>query len=130
MDRDTATTLLGIIRDESAGLSGRHRHRGQRLALAALGPSWGIVYCGEVSHINTSEANATGFFGGGIKLAAIGGEYGKIDAGLFAEALGGILPGQLHRGQPIAVSLTEATDLGQLLRSTIGRSPRCPRAAA
>ena len=82
------------------------------LALAALGPSWGIVYCSEVAHINTSEANATGFFGGGIKLAAIGGEYGKIDAGLFAEALGGILPGQLHRGQPIAVSLTEATDLG------------------
>ena len=31
------------------------------LALAALGPSWGIVYCSEVAHINTSEANATGF---------------------------------------------------------------------
>ncbi len=82
------------------------------LALASLGPSWGIVYCSEVAHINTAEANATGFFGGGIKLAAIGGENGKIDADLLAEALAGISPAQLHRGQPIAVSLTQATDLG------------------
>ncbi len=38
------------------------------LALASLGPSWGIVYCSEVAHINTAEANATSFFGGGLKL--------------------------------------------------------------
>jgi threonine aldolase len=82
------------------------------LALAALGPSWGIVYCSEVAHINTAEANATGFFGGGIKLAAIGGEHGKIDAEPLAEMLAGISPGQLHRGRPTAVSLTQATDLG------------------
>src|ERR1700682_1806043 len=59
------------------------------LALAARGPSWGIVYCSEVAHITTAEANATGFFGGGIKLAAIGGKYGKIDTEPLAEALAG-----------------------------------------
>jgi threonine aldolase len=82
------------------------------LALASLAPSWGIVYCSEVAHINTAEANATGFFGGGIKLTAIGGAHGKIGAGPLAEALAAIAPGQLHRGQPAAVSLTQATDLG------------------
>ena len=82
------------------------------LALASLGPSWGIVYCSDVAHINTAEANATGFFGGGIKLAAIGGEHGKIGAAPLVEALAAISPGQLHRGQPAAVSLTQATDLG------------------
>jgi len=82
------------------------------LALASLGPSWGIVYCSEVAHINTSEANAAGFFGGGIKLAAIGGMHGKIDADLLAEGLAAIAPGQLHKGQPSGVSLTQATDLG------------------
>src|SRR5271168_2386171 len=75
------------------------------LSLAALGPSWGIVYCSEIAHINTAEANAAGFFGGGVKLAAIGGQHGKIDAGLLAEMLAAIAPGQLHRGQPSAVSL-------------------------
>jgi threonine aldolase len=82
------------------------------LALAALSPSWGIVYCSEVAHINTSEANAAGFFGGGVKLIAIGGQHGKIDRGLLAETLAGNSPAQLHRGQPSAVSLTQATDLG------------------
>src|SRR5262249_52455804 len=82
------------------------------LALAVLGPSWGNVYCSEIAHINTAEANATGFFGGGTKLAAIGGEYGQIRPELLGGALGGISPGQLHRGQPVAVSITQATDLG------------------
>ena len=82
------------------------------LALASLGPSWGIVYCSEVAHINTAEANAAGFFGGGLKLAPVAGSHGKIDAGRLAETLAGISPGQLHRGQPAAVSLTQATDLG------------------
>jgi threonine aldolase len=82
------------------------------LALASLGPSWGIVYCSEIAHINTSEANATGFFGGGLKLAAISGEHGKIAPDLLAETLATIAPAQLHRGQPIAVNLTQATDLG------------------
>ena len=82
------------------------------LSLAALGPSWGIIYCSEVAHINTAEANAAGFFGGGVKLAAIGGQHGKIEAGPLAEVLAGISPAQLHRGQPSAVSLTQATDLG------------------
>jgi threonine aldolase len=82
------------------------------LALAALGPSWGIVYCSEVAHINTAEANAAGFFGGGVKLAAVAGDHGRIDPDRLAEALAGIAPGQTHRGQPSAVNLTQATDLG------------------
>jgi threonine aldolase len=82
------------------------------LALASLGPSWGIVYCSDVAHINTSEANAAGFFGGGVKLAAIGGRHGRVDAGPLAEAVAAISPGQLHRGRPTGVSLTQATDLG------------------
>jgi threonine aldolase len=82
------------------------------LALASLGPSWGLVYCSEVAHINTAEANAAGFFGGGLKLVAVGGDHGRINADRLAEALAGIAPGQIHRGQPSAVSLTQATDLG------------------
>ena len=82
------------------------------LALASLGPSWGNVYCSEVAHINTAEANAAGFFGGGMKLVAVAGNHGKIDAVALAETLAGIAPGQIHRGQPSVVSLTQATDLG------------------
>jgi threonine aldolase len=82
------------------------------LSLAALGPSWGLVYCSATAHINTAEANAAGFFGGGIKLVPVAGPYGKIGAESLAEAVAAIGPGQAHRGRPSAVSLTEASDLG------------------
>jgi threonine aldolase len=82
------------------------------LALAALSPSWGTVYCSEQAHVNTSEANATGFFGGGTKLSPVAGRHGKI----AADALGAVLAtagaGQTHRSQPAAVTLTQASDLG------------------
>jgi threonine aldolase len=82
------------------------------LSLAAASPSWGIVYCSEAAHINTAEANAAGFFGGGLKLAPVSGEHGKISIERFAAGLAAIAPGQLHRGQPAALSLTQASELG------------------
>jgi threonine aldolase len=86
------------------------------LSLAAISPSWGLVFCSAAAHINTSEANAAGFFGGGLKLAPVAGEYGKVDAGALVQALTGFPPDQLHRGQPAAVSLTQASDLGAVYR--------------
>jgi threonine aldolase len=82
------------------------------LSLASIGPSWGLVYCSDIAHINVAEANATGFFGGGLKMVPIGGSHGRIDANALAEVLAAIAPGQLHRGQPAAVNITQASDLG------------------
>src|SRR5580658_1661658 len=86
------------------------------LSLAALSPSWGLVFCSALAHINTSEANAAGFFGGGLKLVPVAGSDGRVDADELARALAGFPPGQLHRGQPAAVNLTQATDLGAVYR--------------
>ncbi|HEX5453316.1 MAG TPA: beta-eliminating lyase-related protein [Stellaceae bacterium] len=82
------------------------------LSLAAISPPWGVVYCSEAAHINTSEANAAGFFGGGLKLAPVAGMHGKLDAAALRATLAAIQPGALHRGQPAAVNLTQASDLG------------------
>ena len=82
------------------------------LSLAAASPSWGLVYCSEAAHINTAEANAAGFFGGGLKLAPVAGPHGRVDPDAFARSLAAIQPGQLHRGQPAAVNITQASDLG------------------
>ena len=65
-----------------------------------------------MAHINTSEANAAGFFGGGLKLVPVAGSHGRIAADALRETLAGVPPGALHRGQPAAVSLTQASDLG------------------
>jgi threonine aldolase len=82
------------------------------LSLAAASPSWGLVYCSEAAHINTSEANAAGFFGGGLKLVPVAGPHGRLDPDAFARTLTAVQPGQLHRGLPAAVNITQASDLG------------------
>jgi threonine aldolase len=82
------------------------------ISLAALGPGYGAVYCSEFAHINTSEANATGFFGGGVKLVPVPGTHGKIDANALSEALRSAGAGLTHKSQPTAVNVTQATDLG------------------
>jgi threonine aldolase len=86
------------------------------LSLAAISPSWGLVYCSDAAHINTSEANAAGFFGGGVKLVPVAGNYGRVGPEALAQSLAGVLPGQTHRGVPAAVNLTQATDLGGVYR--------------
>src|ERR1043166_9304809 len=64
---------------------------------AAVALSWGLVYCSEAAHINTSEANAAGFFGGGLKLVPVAGSHGRIDPEALAQTLAVVPPGQLHR---------------------------------
>jgi threonine aldolase len=86
------------------------------LSLAAIGPGWGNVYCSEAAHINTSEANATGFFSGGLKLVPVAGIHGRIDPAALRETLAAIDPAALHRGKPSAVNITQASDLGAVYR--------------
>src|SRR5260221_6029161 len=86
------------------------------LSLASISPSWGLVYCSEAAHINTAEANAASFFGGGLKLVPVPGTYGRIDPDALAKTVAAVLPGQLHRGQPAAVNITQASDLGSVYR--------------
>ena len=50
------------------------------LALSALTPVFGNIYCHEISHINVDECGAPEFFTGGAKLIALKGVNGKITA--------------------------------------------------
>lgn len=82
------------------------------LALAATGTPFGAVYCSPEAHINTSECNAVGFFGGGLKVSPIGGIHGKVCPESLATHLNNAGFGQAHKSQPVAVNLVQATDLG------------------
>lgn len=82
------------------------------LALAAIGTPFGAVYCSPEAHINTSECNAVGFFGSGLKVTPIDGAYGKVCPLSFEKKLNTAGFGQAHKSQPIALNLVQATDLG------------------
>ncbi|MEX2617858.1 MAG: beta-eliminating lyase-related protein [Alphaproteobacteria bacterium] len=86
------------------------------LALAALCPPYGAIYCHPDSHVNVDECNGPEFFTGGAKLVTVGGPDGKLDPGALEIALDQGWAGVEHHAQPAAVSLTQASEAGTVYR--------------
>jgi threonine aldolase len=86
------------------------------LALSAYARPGGVVFCHRGAHIAVDEAGATEFFGGGTKLFTLEGVAGKIAPPALAEAMARFPAGVVHHGQPIAVSVTQLTELGAAYR--------------
>ena len=80
------------------------------LALSAITPSFGKIYCHELAHINTDECGAPEFFTGGAKLIVMRGENGKISADQLKATIHG--RGNVHHAQPATVSITQACEAG------------------
>jgi len=70
-----------------------------------------------VAHINTAEANATGFFGGGLKLVAVAGNPRQDQCRAARRTLAGIAPGRFTAAAPSRYSLNQATDLRRGLQA-------------
>ena len=71
------------------------------LALSAMTPSFGNIYCHKLSHINTDECGAPEFYTGGGKLVTLQGVKGKITAEELDEAITG--KGIVHHTQPLSL---------------------------
>ena len=81
------------------------------LALSALTPVFGNIYCHKLSHINTDECGAPEFYTGGAKLVTLNGIDGKITPKELSESIGGI--GVVHHTQPSVVSITQLCETGE-----------------
>ncbi|MCC6918900.1 MAG: low specificity L-threonine aldolase [Alphaproteobacteria bacterium] len=84
------------------------------LALSQLTPPWGAVFCHRESHINVDECGAPEFYSGGAKLVALDGPAGKLASAPLRQALLNHPRGEVHRMQPGAVSITQATECGTI----------------
>lgn len=80
-------------------------------ALQSLLPRWGAVICANTAHINVDENGAPERIGG-MKLLSVPTPDGKLTPELIDKEAWGW--GDEHRAQPLAVSLTQATELGTL----------------
>jgi threonine aldolase len=87
------------------------------LALAQVAPPWGVVFCHAESHIATDECGAPEFFGGGLKLAELAGENGKIAPETLRRALAGYGELRPHQMVPAALSITQASEAGTIYRT-------------
>lgn len=79
------------------------------LALQSVLPRWGAVVCAETAHINTDENGAPERVGG-LKLLTVPTPDGKLTPELVDQQAWGW--GDEHRAQPLALSITQTTELG------------------
>jgi len=86
------------------------------LALSALAPPFGAIYCHEEAHITVDECGAPEFFTGGAKLVPLPGAHGKLTPDTVARAVARAGTGVVHRVQPSVLSLTQATEAGTVYR--------------
>lgn len=83
------------------------------LALASMVPPEGGVVCHRDAHIEGDECGAPGFFLHGAKLMPADGEGAKLTPEAIAAVIDPI-PDDVHRVQPSAVSITQASEFGRV----------------
>lgn len=79
------------------------------LSLQSLLPRWGAVVCAASAHINNDENGAPERIGG-MKLLQVPTRDGKLTPDLIDREAWGW--GDEHRAQPLAVSITQTTEMG------------------
>lgn len=80
-------------------------------ALTSMIPRWGAVICAATAHINSDEGGAPERVSG-LKLLTVETPDGKLTPELIDREAWGW--GDEHRAQPLAVSITQTTELGTL----------------
>ncbi|MBY0519347.1 MAG: low specificity L-threonine aldolase [Sphingomonas sp.] len=83
------------------------------LALAALCPPYGGVVCHRDSHIQNDECGAPEFYTHGAKLLLGDGDGAKLTPESIAAVIDAIAK-DVHRVQPHAISITNATEYGRV----------------
>ncbi|MDH7793991.1 MULTISPECIES: beta-eliminating lyase-related protein [unclassified Beijerinckia] len=88
------------------------------LALAALTPPYGAIFCHAHAHVMNDECGAPEFFSAGAKMIGIEGGAGKITPAALAASLAAYPAGVVKQVQPAALSLSQASESGTLYRPT------------
>lgn len=84
------------------------------LALASMNKPGGILMCHREAHIIEDECGAPEFFTSGCRLLAIDGADGKMDIDLLTREMKRVHEIFVHHGQPMGVSMTQATEAGTI----------------
>ncbi len=103
-ERDCAVFLVGTGTAANA------------LALAAICPPHGAIYCHPGAHVANDECGAPEFYTGGAKLTPIDGADGKLAAADLARVLATAGAHGIHGVKPAAVSLSNASEAGTVYR--------------
>jgi threonine aldolase len=82
------------------------------LALASVAKAGGVSFCHADAHVNADEGGAPEFLTGGTRLFGVEGAEGRIDPGALEAAISRFEPASPHHGRAMAVTVTQATEVG------------------
>ena len=112
LDRKVAKTFGEIFeRDVSVFFVGTGT-AAYSLSMTACARPGGVAFCHEEAHMIADECGAPEYFSGGARLCPVPGANGKMDPAALAAAIDRYPAEFLHAGQPMAVSITQATEIG------------------
>ncbi len=112
LDRDLEQRFNDLFEREVAVFFVGTGTAANALALSAVNRPGGFVLCHRESHLIEDECGAPEFFTSGARTAPIDGALGKIEPDELRAALQRFDPGFVHHGQPMAVSITQGTEVG------------------
>ena len=82
------------------------------LSLALVNRPGGVAFAHREAHMLVDECGAPEYLTGGGRLAAVDGDLGRIDPAGLERAISRFQPDFVHGGRPMAVSITQATEVG------------------
>ena len=82
------------------------------LALASVAKAGGVSFCHADAHVNADEGGAPEFLTGGTRLFGVEGAEGKMDPRALDAAISRYEPASPHHGRAMAVTVTQATEVG------------------
>jgi threonine aldolase len=84
------------------------------LALAAMSPPWGAIFCHSEAHVLDDECGAPEMFTDGAKLVGVPGVGGKLTVEALAPVVSHFAPGVIKSVQPAALSISQVTEAGTI----------------
>ncbi len=87
------------------------------IALAAVTPPWGSVFCHRNAHIFCDESGAPEFFGNGLRLVPVDGPEGKMQPEVLRKAIHASEGHGVHSYAPASISLTQSTESGSVYQA-------------
>lgn len=82
------------------------------LSMATSNRPGGVAFAHREAHMLVDECGAPEYLTGGNRMFAVDGPLGRIDPAALERAIARFDPDFVHGGQPMAVSITQATEIG------------------
>ncbi|WP_295806300.1 low specificity L-threonine aldolase [uncultured Nitratireductor sp.] len=84
------------------------------LSLAWAAKPGGVAFCHSEAHAIEDEGGAPEYLTGGTRLKGVAGSLGRMEADALDAAIREYPAEFVHAGQPVAASITQATEIGTL----------------